>query len=504
MSPLPMVRAGAMTLGLALAHAVAPAASAAPAAPARPVAAAPTATPLPYDPTVLAELSQGEVRWEVQSVPSDQTLRGVDFVDELHGWIVGGEGDDDCVILRTDDGGATWHGVGCPLPIRPEDVDFVDPATGWIIGRSGMILRSDDGGRTWGRQGAPTDDSLTAVFFHDRDRGWITNRAGRIFRTLDGGGRWRNENGKDGVGLFDVAFADALNGWAVGSTGVIVRSTDGGDSWHPVSSGTDARLYSVAFADGRRGWAAGNDIRHTVDGGDSWHRQYTPSKSIEEIDFADDLRGWAVGDEGHIFATADGGARWEREAAGLTGRGFRALATFGPRHMWAVASNGLVVHRYDPDAPLPPGHEPTAVPPTETPRPTATPTITPTPPPTATPTPSGPWLRLAWTGSGSDILVGPSGHHERVVTAVFGNMPASATITGTVEGAATFAGGGTTFASTVFPVNGAGEYRVVVVSTADAASGAPFTVRMGLEGATAQRAGRVAWQTAFPWMRAKP
>lgn len=456
-----------------------------------------------YDPVVLAALSAESVAWEVQTTPTGDTLRGIDFVDEVHGWAVGGEADEDCRIMRTDDGGQNWEHVDCPVAQRPEDVDFVDEDTGWLIGREGLIMRSDDGGRTWGRQASPSNSSLTAIFMLDRDRGWITNRDGRVYRTLDGGARWRNENGKKDVGLFDVVFADSMNGWAVGSAGAIIRSTDGGDSWFDVPSGTDGRLYTVDFVDGARGWAAGNDIRHSADGGGSWNRQVTPSKSIEELQFGDDTHGWAVGDEGLIYYTADSGVHWNREAEGLTGRGFRALATFGYRHMWAVASGGLIVHRFDPDAPVPAGFaSPTAtVPPaTATPLPTNTPTITPTPTPTLTPTPTGPWVRIAWVGPGSDILVGAPGAHARRITAVFGNMPATSTITGTISGAATFAGGETTFSSTLFPVNGKGEFPIVIQAVADALPGASFTVAAEVGGATAERPGRVAWQAVFPWM----
>jgi len=467
-------------------------------------AADPTAPPPLYDPAVLAELSQGPAYWSVQPSGTGHTLRAVDFVDEDHGWAVGGQGDDDCVILRTEDGGETWEHAHCPVQLRPEDVHFVDRSTGWLIGRAGLIMRSDDGGRTWGRQGSPTSDALTSVFMLDRDHGWITNRDGRVFRTLDGGGRWRNENGKEGVGLFDVKFVDRNVGWAVGSQGTIILSSDGGDSWSGLSSGTDGRLYSIEMVNARRGWVVGNEIRSTRDGGGSWHREFTPSKSVDEVSFGDETHGWAAGDEGYIVYTPDDGQTWVREAEGLTGRSFRALTTYGRRHVWVVGTDGLIVHRYEPDAPLPPGTEPTdepPPPPTDTPRPTATPTITPSPTPTMTPTPTGPWVRIAWAGPGPDILVGAHGTHDRLVTAIFGNMPASAAISGTIEGAATFAGGETAFASTVFPVNGSGEFPIVIEALPDAVPGAPFAVRMLIEGATAERPGRVAWQTTFPWLR---
>jgi len=169
--------------------------------------------------------------------------------------------------------------------------------------------------------------------------------------------------------------------------------------------------------------------------------------------------------------------------------------------MWTVASDGLIVHRYEPDAPLPPGAEPPTPVPTATHTPTLTPTITPTPTPTRTPTPTGPWLRINWAGGASELLVGAHGASARRVTAAFGNMPASATITGTIQGAATFAGGETAFSSTVFPVAGAGEFPFVLEAAPGSVPGQPFTVRLSLGGATAERTGRVAWRLALPLLQ---
>ena len=67
-------------------------------------------------------------------------LLDVYFVDDQHGWIVGGES----TILHTADGGKTWNDQPSqPLPFKMDlrKVRFINARMGWIVGDNGTILK---------------------------------------------------------------------------------------------------------------------------------------------------------------------------------------------------------------------------------------------------------------------------------------------------------------------------------------------------------------------------
>ena len=53
------------------------------------------------------------------------------------------------------------------------DAWFVDSMRGWIVGDAGLIMRTEDGGATWSDQTAMPRTDLALVRFVDRQRGWI-------------------------------------------------------------------------------------------------------------------------------------------------------------------------------------------------------------------------------------------------------------------------------------------------------------------------------------------
>jgi len=81
-------------------------------------------------------------------------LDSVCFVDEDHGWAVGGFG---TLVLRTTDGGMTWRRqfTGSRTPLY--GVHFADRRHGWAVGDMGAILHTGDGGETWSVQRSAGD-----------------------------------------------------------------------------------------------------------------------------------------------------------------------------------------------------------------------------------------------------------------------------------------------------------------------------------------------------------
>jgi photosystem II stability/assembly factor-like uncharacterized protein len=433
-----------------------------------------------------------QATWSIQKSPAELALNGVDFFGESHGWIVGGEGQNEekCVILRTDDGGDTWAVVSCPVPLKLLDVSFVSERMGWAVGVQGALIHTEDGGRTWARQDPGTTSRLSSVHFLDERTGWISVvKSAFLLKTVDGGTSWQQVALKKTEDLSLVWFLDPLHGWALGGDGILLATMDGGARWNYLDYGSKRRMYAVAFADVQHGWIAGAEIRGTSDGGQTWHLQPNPDNTVRKLIAFDERAVYAIGDEGLFQYTADGGTTWTREAEGLTHYALADLADAGRTRMWAVGVKGIIL-RGEASGPM---VRPTR---TATPPPTATMTSTPTPTPTPRPTatPAGPWARI---GPGDGALVLPRGGIARVEV-TWGNMPATVDIVAELSGPATFTDGTQSHAASVSRSSGSGATSIMLRAAPDAASGQVFSLQVTVSGTPASRRGTIGWPVWLP------
>jgi len=433
--------------------------------------------------------------WYSQRSGVKSTLRDVHFVNNLVGWAVGGEADDECLIIRTIDGGLSWHRQACPRAHRLEAVDFVNARVGWAVGLDGQVLRTTDSGDSWIWQDAGTGSSLTDVKAWDENLAWITVRTGQVLKTTNGGASWSLIDFGNTQGLFGIDFVDPSNGWVTGSAGTMMRTTDGGHTWHQQDFRWDDRFVAVDFVDGSFGWVAGAGVKWTWDGGYQWRTQGKDDidKSLEDVSMPDSEYGWVVGDEGRIYRTTDRGESWQRDAEGMTTRGLRGVHFIDRYEGWVVATGGKIFHYVAPRPVPTEQNTPTHTPP---PPPTATPTATNTPPPTATPTPSGPWVSV--TQPEGPLLAAPGRNSRFLVT--HGNIDVPQPLTCTLTGAVVFdmlgIRGETEFTDTV--TSRTRTWAVVIRADEDAAPGDTFdfTARIGSVGTT--KAGVIATAAFLP------
>lgn len=423
--------------------------------------------------------------------PTTYTLREVEFVDPQHGFATGGNGGQNqfVVVLRTRDGGATWHDITPPNTKVFNAQSFVDARHGWIVGVNGQVYRTADGGDSWQGldPGAGAGKRLLRVEFHDARLGWIAVAGERwILKTTDGGDSWRQVGVDLKDGLTDLQFLDANTGFATGHDGILAKTTDGGETWANIGFGNQAKMVAVWFADVLHGWVAASEIRATTDGGASWRSQGKPPKSINDLVFADAREGWAVGDEGVFLHTTDGGASWLRLGAELPRDALLGVGIARPGVVFGVGVNGAIVRFTDPSRLASP-----------TPSPTATRTATRTPTPAPTATPSGPWLSLA-ADPRRPFYVAARG--RTVVRVHYGNQPPGGTLTGSLEGAAVLDDGSTAVAVPI-AAGGAGSTDIVLRARAGDDVGGPFTLRLALGGATVLREGFLAAVIQLPALR---
>ncbi len=352
------------------------------------------------------------VTWQAQTLPANAgLLNRVKFLDAQCGWVVGVKhtGDDRYgrpqhagVVYATANGGQSWEELYSPgADITLTGVEWVDAMHGWVVGfpnlssvAGGFVFHTADGGQTWQQQ-TPGGiyDPLWDVHFIDANRGYtvgfnyIAAWGPPVFRTVDGGATWEKVKmaQQENEGLFAVSvIGDQVI--ALGDHDFVVRSTNAWGSCTPppyygeclfaqAYLNTHYVFHDVFFADGDHGWAVGSRsyrpkvwgqaILHTSDGGLTWASQYEmapPADStfsylrLDSVSFADAQQGWAVGSselfgepgqrEYHnaILHTTDGGQHWQeqgRELYASWGLEFFSVQSLDEQTGWALAAKNF-------------------------------------------------------------------------------------------------------------------------------------------------------------------
>jgi photosystem II stability/assembly factor-like uncharacterized protein len=284
--------------------------------------------------------------WSRVDMPTDRLLR-IDFTDSLTGFALG-RGVSPPVYGSTD-GGRSWRLLATPA--TTDEVGqlfyFWNDRIGYIGGENHRLLRTEDGGATWhSRQLADTTRFLLTAFFLDSLNGWIGGGAGWLHRTRDAGHTWVRVPNPHDNSIFGIFFRDTLNGVFVGGAGGIYHTTDGGGTWTRRASGTNQHLQGLAFATDLIGVAAGGagTLLRTVDGGLTW----TPLSGASgvglwKIAFAADGFGVVGGDNGTILTSHDRGASWQPELSFQTAN-MNTVAAVSAAHAW-ISSFGFILRR---------------------------------------------------------------------------------------------------------------------------------------------------------------
>ena len=174
------------------------------------------ATDLPVLPT--EELAEAPVPTgpviEHLAAGSALNITFIRMITVTDGWATGGASQTGDHVLRTDDGGLTWHDVTPPQPIPPEEVTFEalaffkNASTAWVVygppyvGEYPAVIfvwSTHDGGETWEYGSVSTSigtEGFAPMFltFADDTHGWLMVALGAgmshvyvaIFSTTDG------------------------------------------------------------------------------------------------------------------------------------------------------------------------------------------------------------------------------------------------------------------------------------------------------------------------------
>jgi photosystem II stability/assembly factor-like uncharacterized protein len=272
------------------------------------------------------------------------------------------------------------EGLPNVIPNDISTIHMLDPQNGWMI-TSNFVLRTMDGGVSWHDVTPPGASSLgygTGESFLDSNRGWILVgdpndpvNPGTLYRTTDGGVHWDSNSVPFGGG--EIHFLDDARGWMmlpadVGAGNMAVKifeTKDGGENWSQVYSNlpTDANSNTSLPHGGiksgftptslQEAWVSGqsyasNDfyLYRTQDGGQTWSKVNDPILNMGEAMyliqppiFFDPQSGvlpMTVGSEGStmlFLKTQDGGTNWT-VGAPVPGSGYYSVASLDDIFVW--------------------------------------------------------------------------------------------------------------------------------------------------------------------------
>ena len=199
----------------------------------------------------------------------------LEFVNDQIGFVTGQDKNEVPSMLKTSDGGITWKSIlynFSPSNHSLEGISFADELHGWAVSYDAYVFNTTDGGNMWSLQDSirpgvapqpwvPVRD----IVFTTPDSGWIVGGLSSFAitaRTIDGGKNWTIFEWR-GCSTREVTFLNSQIGWFVGfgNAPFIFNTKNGGINWEPqtlnYSDPQDRGFESISMIDKNLGWAVG-------------------------------------------------------------------------------------------------------------------------------------------------------------------------------------------------------------------------------------------------------
>ncbi len=203
--------------------------------------------------------------WDISSHPLPdedvkwQPLRAIQFVNDSIGFVVGGIGYNNGVIMRTLDGGDNWNYQYFELEFR--DVYFTNAQTGYAAG-FGAIYKTTNGGDDWFALDIK-GDFFVALHFPSPEIGYAVGNQGMIVKTINEGHEWDVIQKVKLVSINrphyeDVFFVNEEKGFITGEN-VLAVTNNGGLDWKKVKGIDFTKFFGVCLVSDSKGFVMGND-----------------------------------------------------------------------------------------------------------------------------------------------------------------------------------------------------------------------------------------------------
>lgn len=279
-------------------------------------------------PDTLLKTIDGGATWKALPAGAGHNLTSIGWADEktFLATVDGG-----AVLLRTDDGGATFTEItAASQPVF--GVAFASKTRVVAIGANGTTVVSDDAGLNYTPVSHDIGGSYLSLRAGPGQSAFALGVRGALAATLDGGVTWKTLAVSTSADMLDVAFATQNVGYALDVKGALFKTTNGGISWQTLDTGTTsvpralaAPAPEVAILVGPKGIRRSDATGKFVAVG---------GKAVKKAALTGaDARGQLVVAYGsgtkNLFVSADGGTTWK--AIKLPSKKTRILYPSGSR-----------------------------------------------------------------------------------------------------------------------------------------------------------------------------
>ncbi|ODA34433.1 YCF48-related protein [Planctopirus hydrillae] len=263
---------------------------------------------------VLLSTTDGGMTWQELGAGQLPPVQHVQFFDmDQAAVVVAADDDVPTGVMRTVDGGTTWHRLAGQRQGHWKTAAWFSPEMGLVAGSDLKISLVGDEQLLPSKMPGGSLRTLRSAFVTKDERGWLVGDGATVLTTTNGGIVWdlpRGEFPPATRKLMDFRGVHGLGEhvWIVGSPGsVIWHSPNAGQTWENISTGETAPLEAVRFV----------------------------PTTADQLDHA--ATGYAVGHLGLILKTTDSGKTWKA----LRGGGRRAALTIMPARTERISSWAL-------------------------------------------------------------------------------------------------------------------------------------------------------------------